>query len=87
MNFEEFEDKFKPIAINNLLDYKKYYVSNTWPESRILLNYPNNQIWTIVKEDNKLFIKSGLHFENRVTNIITEVECNEKNGFYKIEIE
>jgi hypothetical protein len=88
MTFKEFEEKFNPLVLNDKEQgLKRLYVPSTWPEARVLLAHPTSCIWTITKEEGKLYLKNDMFFENKVANIICANVCNEPRGTYKIEIE
>jgi hypothetical protein len=87
MDFKEFKEKFNPLILNESeVGLKQLYVPSSWPESRVLLAYPTNCLWTLVQEEGKLYLKNDLHFLGRIANIITEkVWVGDRNTF-KIEI-
>lgn len=88
MTFTEFKEKFNPLILNESeVGLKQLYVPNTWPEAKVLLAHPTKCIWTLVKEDNKLWLKNDLHFHNKIANIICANVCNENRETYKIEVD
>lgn len=85
MKLEQFKQEYIPREIDTTQeDYRKYLI-NGWPQSSVLIKTPDDCIWTIIKEDDKIFIKNGLHFLGRLGNLITEKPYTKEDKF-KIEV-
>jgi hypothetical protein len=48
-------------------------------------NQPKENVWTIIDEEDELYIVSGLHIINRVGYLITKEPASSKNETYKFE--
>jgi hypothetical protein len=46
---------------------------------------PNERIWTIIDEDDKMFFIAGFHFVNRLGYLITNEEWSDENETYLID--
>ena len=73
MTYEDFLDKYKPMK-NNIDSNAAFdgYMFETYGEELTMVHaQPDNNIWTIIEDDNDLYLVSGNHFVNRFGYFIT----------------
>ena len=46
---------------------------------------PNKRIWTIIDEEDKLYIIAGYHFVNRLGYLVTDEEWSDENETYLVD--
>jgi hypothetical protein len=79
LSYEEWVKRFKPIRndLNPQGSYNGYMFETFGKELDAVVKYLNDnkrfQIWTLIAEDDHLWIANSYHFVNRVGYFITEV--------------
>jgi hypothetical protein len=83
-DYDVFCDKFKPVTTEengNGPELRKFHWAGKDLED--LKKYPDNQIWTMLDCDGKIYIVPGWHYVNRMDYLITEVPWKEGQRDYK----
>ena len=81
--FEKYNPMQNPIDKNAAFDGTMY---ETYGEEIEFINIQEpKMIWTIISEEDELFIIAGLHIVNRIGYIITKEEWENSEEIYKFE--
>jgi hypothetical protein len=54
-------------------------------EYEYLKKQPNKRIWTIIDEEDELYVIAGLHFVNRMGYLVTDEEWVDENETYLVD--
>jgi hypothetical protein len=89
--YEKYTPEYNQILINNTI-YKPEDMCSfggcmyeTFDEEfDYVKNQPKENVWTIIDEEDELYIVSGLHIVNRLGYLITKEPCSSKNETYII---
>jgi hypothetical protein len=98
-NFEKFEELYKPEynqIVLNQTNPNNYNIEDLVPFGGIMyetfgeeLEYvrsqPKDKIWTIIDDEDELYIISGFHIINRIGYVITKNSFKSKNETYSID--
>ncbi len=98
-NFEKFEELYKPEynqVVLNQTNPNNYNIEDLAPFNGIMyetfgeeLEYvrsqPKDKIWTIIDDEDELYIISGFHLINRIGYVITKNSFQSKNETYSID--
>lgn len=79
MTYEDWIETYKPIQnpIDSHACFEGTLIETFGEEREFIRTQPDNQIWTLIDEDDDMFILTGFHFVNRMGYFITEVPYTE----------
>lgn len=98
-NFEKFEELYKPeynqvvlqqintdnYNVEDLASFGGIMYETYGEELEYVKSQPKDKIWTIIDDEDNLYIISGFHLVNRLGYVITKNSFNSKNETYSID--